>query len=517
MAVKTFAAIDVGSYEIAIKVFEISAKNGLKEIDHVRHRIELGTDTYHTGKISYARMDELCTVLSQFQQVMDTYQVKNYQACATSAIRETENTRIVLDQIRLRTGLNVEVISNSEQRFLDYKSVALRGEKFDRIIEKGTAFLDIGGGSTQISLFDHSRLLTTQNLRLGILRLRDKIADLRPKTIRYEQYIEELVDNELHTFRKLYLKDFSVENVIVVDDYIPFIIEKMGEGIHADMVTGERYLQYIDLLKTKSPEQISLELGIPTENAELLLPSAVLIKHIVEGTNAKLIWMPGVSLSDGMAYDYAEKENLIRSRHDFSEDILSSAQNISRRYRGSKSRSDTLQKVSLAVFDCMKKMDGMSKRDRLLLQLSAILQDCGKYISSSAVGECSYHVIMNTEIIGISHKEREIIAQTVKNSYMKFIYYDELVTVSELDREAYLTVAKLTAILRTASGLSRSPKKEYECVKAVLKDSEMMITVLTEADISLEIGLFDDKTAFFEEVFGIHPVVKMKRMEERVK
>ena len=223
MAVKTFAAIDVGSYEIAIKVFEISAKNGLKEIDHVRHRIELGTDTYHTGKISYARMDELCTVLSQFQQVMDTYQVKNYQACATSAIRETENTRIVLDQIRLRTGLNVEVISNSEQRFLDYKSVALRGEKFDRIIEKGTAFLDIGGGSTQISLFDHSRLLTTQNLRLGILRLRDKIADLRPKTIRYEQYIEELVDNELHTFRKLYLKDFSVENVIVVDDYIPFI------------------------------------------------------------------------------------------------------------------------------------------------------------------------------------------------------------------------------------------------------------------------------------------------------
>ena len=62
---KTFAAIDVGSYELGMKIFEISAKNGIREIDHIRHRIDLGSDTYTNGKISNARVNELCRVLRE--------------------------------------------------------------------------------------------------------------------------------------------------------------------------------------------------------------------------------------------------------------------------------------------------------------------------------------------------------------------------------------------------------------------------------------------------------------------
>ncbi|MBD5464951.1 MAG: exopolyphosphatase, partial [Lachnospiraceae bacterium] len=115
MAMKTFAAIDVGSYELAMKIFEISKRNGIREIDLIRHSIELGTDTYNTGKISYERVDELCGVLKEFSAIMDSYGVDAYKAYGTSAIRETENTIIVLDQIRNRTGIQIEVLSNSEQ------------------------------------------------------------------------------------------------------------------------------------------------------------------------------------------------------------------------------------------------------------------------------------------------------------------------------------------------------------------------------------------------------------------
>ena len=64
---KTFAAIDVGSYELSMKIFEISRKNGLREIDCVRHRIDLGTDTFSTGKVSYAIVNELCRVLREYR------------------------------------------------------------------------------------------------------------------------------------------------------------------------------------------------------------------------------------------------------------------------------------------------------------------------------------------------------------------------------------------------------------------------------------------------------------------
>ncbi|MBR4169592.1 MAG: exopolyphosphatase, partial [Lachnospiraceae bacterium] len=66
MSVKVFAAIDVGSYELAMKIFQFSGKDGMREIDHIRHRVELGTDTYNTGKISHERVEELCDVLRDF-------------------------------------------------------------------------------------------------------------------------------------------------------------------------------------------------------------------------------------------------------------------------------------------------------------------------------------------------------------------------------------------------------------------------------------------------------------------
>ena len=104
---KTFAAIDVGSYELAMKIFEISARRGIREIDYIRHRIDLGTDTFATGKISNERVDELCRVLRDYANIMKNYRVDDYKAYGTSAIRETENTIIVLDQIEQRTGIRI--------------------------------------------------------------------------------------------------------------------------------------------------------------------------------------------------------------------------------------------------------------------------------------------------------------------------------------------------------------------------------------------------------------------------
>ena len=74
---KTFAAIDVGSYELAMKIVEISAKNGIREIDHIRHRIDLGSDTFAKGKISNERVDELCRVLREYHDIMKNSDVKH--------------------------------------------------------------------------------------------------------------------------------------------------------------------------------------------------------------------------------------------------------------------------------------------------------------------------------------------------------------------------------------------------------------------------------------------------------
>ena len=508
---KTFAAIDAGSFELSMKIFEISPKSGMQEIDHIRHRIDLGTETYATGKMAYERVDELCRYLNEFTKIMKGYKVSEYKAYGTSAIRETENTAIILDQIRQRTGINVEVLSNSEQRFLGYKAIAFKGEAFNKFIEKGTAIVDIGGGSIQISLFDKDKLVATQNMRLGVLRLREILSHLDVGKAQYDAILTEMISSQLSVFKKLYLKDRQITNIIVVDDYInalvqkKFFSDKVGEHVE-----GKTFQKLMKLAGEKTSQELTRIFDMPQESIDLLYISYVLLKRIIEVMNAEMLWAPGMTLCDGMAYEYAQENKIVLPEHDFEQDIIACAQNISKRYMGSKKRGETLEKIALTIFDSMKKVHGLGQRDRLLLRLATLLHDCGKYISMTNLGECSYSIIMATEIIGLSHMEREIVANVVKFNHEEFEYYD-VSKASTLDQESYLRIAKLTAILRVANGLDRSHKQKFKDVKTILKDDVLTITVDTKEDITLEKGMFSHRADFFEEVYSVKPVIKQKR------
>lgn len=512
MAYKTFAAIDVGSYELAMKVFEISSKNGIREIDYVRHRIELGTDSYLKGKLTNERMDELCRILREYTEIMKSYRVEDYKAYGTSAIRETQNSLILLDQIHARTGIRIEVLSNSEQRFLDYKSVASKGLAFQKVIEKGTVFIDIGGGSVQISLFDKDSLVTTQNIRPGVLRMREELGRLSYRTYQLEELVDELIGDSIRSFRDNFAGNREIKNMILVDDYISLVLQK---GIHESGKKGQIdarvFLDFVGDLKQKKAQEIASILGIPEENTSLVYLSALMLRNMIRTLDVEMIWAPGVSLCDGMAYEYAEKNRLLSVAHNFEQDILACAWDINRRYQCDERKAQERAQIALNLFDHMKKAHGLSKRDRLLLQLAAILCECGKYISLTSVGESSYNIVMATEMIGLSHLEREIVANVVKYVRAPFEYFDTLGRATTLDRTSYLKIAKLTAMLRLVNALDISHKQKFEQVKVVWKDDIVTITVETNSDMTLELGFFEQKANFFEEVFNIKPIIRQKK------
>lgn len=512
MAITTFAAIDIGSYDLEMKIFEMSGKGGMKQIDDIRYRLDLGSDTYAEGKIPYGTVNELCGILKEFQTIMKSYKVSDYKAYGTSAVRETKNTKILLDQIRQRTGIKIDVLSNSEQRFLDYKSIASKTEDFNKMMEKGTAIVDIGGGSIQISLFEKGSLISTQNMRLGVLRLQERLNHLDASSSKIEGLIDEIATAQLSVFKKMYLKDCRIENIIVVDDYLSVILQNPAiTGERPGVIEVEQYMSFLESVQSRTLLEIAGTLNIPRESAMLMFISGVLVKRVVKMMDASLIWAPGVTLCDGIAYEYAEQHKLFKVEHDFEKDILSSAENISKRYMGSKKRGETLERIALTIFDSMKRIHGLGKRERLLLQLAARLHDCGKYISMVNLGECSYNIIISTEIIGLSHKEREIVANVVKYNHETFVYYYNADGRSLLDEDAYLVVAKLTAILRVANGLDRSHKQKFKDVKMAVKDGQLVIQVDTAEDITLERGLFTKRADFFEEVYSIRPVIRQRK------
>ncbi|MDE6608680.1 MAG: HD domain-containing protein, partial [Lachnospiraceae bacterium] len=338
---------------------------------------------------------------------------------------------------------------------------------------------------------------------LGVLRLLERMNHLNAKPSQYDGLVEEIVSAQLEVFKKLYLKDRDIQNIIVVDDYLSRLLKRgQIEGTKEGYVDADVYRHFMNAVQRKTALDICKAYDIPEEILPMLHITVVLIKQILTMMDAKLIWAPGVTLCDGIAYEYAEKNKLAVIDHDFEQDIIACAQNISKRYMGSKKRSETLEKIALTIFDSMKKVHGLGKRERLLLRLATMLHDCGKFISMMNLGECSYHIVMSTEIIGLSHTEREIVANVVKYNHADFDYPE---TVD------YLTIAKLTAILRVANALDRSHKQKFKDIKTALKDNRLVMTVASDADITLEKGLFKERADFFEEVFSVKPVIKQRK------
>lgn len=509
MAVRTFAAIDVGSYELAMKIFEVSQRNGIKQIDHIRQRIDLGSDTYHTGKISGEKMDELCRILSEYSAIMKGYKVDAYKAYGTSAIRETANTIIVREQIKLRTGIDIDVLSNSEQRFLHCKAVASKGPIFDNFIKKGTAIADIGGGSIQISLFDNEKLQLTQNIRLGVLRLQDMLGTLQPRTKDYDEILDELIDNQLYFFKRQHLKGKEIENIILIDDYINLAISHLYPDTR--LISAKTFKEGFKLVRHMSLQDISKRYEIPEETAQLMIPAMTLVSRIIKVTKAESIWCPGVDLSDGMVYEYAENEKLLPVTHDFDNDLIAAATFLAKRYNANRERNQLVENVAMDVFDTTRKLHHLGKREKLLLRIAAILGDCGRYMSLEQSAECGYQIIMANEMIGLSHTEREIVANVVRFNKMHFEYYEDHSDYPKTDRESYLKIAKLSALFRLADGICRSYRGKINGAKTSLRDNELLISVDSNESIALEQGFFGRKSALFEEMFATKCRIKYKK------
>ena len=509
MGICTIAAIYIGTYEVSLKLFEVNSKKKMKEIDHVRIRINLGKDAFNEGRLGYELVDELSDILAEFQKIAKTYRVESCEVCAGAVLRVISNKLFVLDQIRQRTGFSVKVLSNSEHRFISYHSVA-SDENFEKMIQNSAAIVDVGGASVQITLFKKGHLVTTQHLEMGTMRLYSLLNNRAHGEASYEKQLEEYINKRLEVFRSLYLSD-GVEYMIIIGDYSNDILKKLAKHqIEPNVVRAEKFVKYIAKLQKHNVEEISAQLNLSNDKDPLIEPSMALFKGMIHNLGADIVWAPGVNINDGIAYNFALYKKWLKLNHDFEQDIKDAAHGLSMHYNSYSSHIEALTGLSTQIFDAMKKVHGLGNRQRLLLEVAAILHDCGKYVSLNDSARCAYHIIMSSEIIGLSHLEREIVARTV---LYNSIPLDEYEAISDkLDKESFLVVAKLSAILRVANALDQSHKQKFDKIQIALKTKELVITVQSFDDISLEQALFDSKTAYFENVYSIKPVLKEKRV-----
>lgn len=509
MAFKTFAAIYVGSSEVAMSIYEISSKKTFKLVDSVTKILELGKDTYGKGQISTESIRSVCGILNGFKDKMKEYQVSEYRAYATSAVREAGNTEIVLDSIKRNTNIDVSVLSNSEQRYISYKGLVAKYDNFQEVVSKNTAFVDVGAGSVQISIFDKNNLVMTENIPIGAIRIRDYLSMIGTRTGQLDKLITEYVENEIVTLRNIYLNDKEIKNIIAVGEVVNAVKRIIPDMIADEKLTSKEFDYLCDRIVNTEPRELSEKYGIPYERATLMLPNIIIYKTFLNHSKAEEMYVPRVDFCEGIVADYMSEGNKSVFDHNFNDDIVATAYNISKRYKCNRKHIDTVSEYALKIFDSVRKVHGMGKKERIQLHIAAILHECGNFINLHDAAKNSYYIIANTEILGISHKERMEIANTVKYNVLPYPSRNEI--YEELDDADYILVAKLAAILRIANVLDKSHTQKLEDISVSIKDDTMVISAKTYEDITLEAGLFEQKADFFEKVYGIRPVLRVKR------
>ena len=504
---KLFASIYIGSYEIILKVFEVSKNKGVKEIDCLRTWCDISKDITSSGSISNETMGKLLSTLKDMKQTIKTYKCNQYEVYGGYVFGNANNIRVVLDQIQLHVNIKVSLLSNSEQRFFSYLALAST-PNFDKIVSESALVVDIGGSSIQITLFEKGSIVTTEHILLGAVTIRDHLARLKDKKDA-NSLISEIIKKELSTFTNIYLKNAKMKYLVLINDQIHNVANKLPSKTNDHVISKEDYATVMNKLKKKQIYSVISESFEYESEDEMLMPFILLYQNLIDIIKTEQIMIPGVSVSEGIAYNYAYKNKILSATHDFDEDILSASWAMAKRYDSYLPHLTALEAISMEIFDAVKKEHKLTDRDRLLMRVICILHDCGKYISISSANECSYTIIMSSEILGLSHKERLLIASVVSTNRGNEYSYEEI--ASDFTPEEYMKYLKFLAILRVSNALDRSHKQKFSSIKITLKENILQISLESKYSIALEKGLFDTKAEFFEEVFAIRPKIHEKR------
>ena len=510
---QTLAVIDVGSLSIRLKIFELAAKENPKEIESVRRFLSLGAETYQRGLISSEQILELCEILSGFVLKMKEYRISHSICVATSAFREARNKDFVVEQIRLKTGLSVIVLDNAQERYCHNLAVKELMNGIEKIIQSGTLILDIGAGSIQSTVYDKSEFVFSQNMLLGSLRVSELLSDLERKTAHYTSVLEEFITHDLEDYHAVEPKGINYQNMIAFGSDIGFIKGLSGLSPREYCFLPRKlFLETYEYLQKTKPEDLVLSRNIPSATASLLLPTALVIKKSLEYTGLDGVHMPAASLCDGVMYQYAWEKTGFALKMEPTRDIVSAVRHISKRYRYDKKHSEQVEKHALTIFDDTKRLHGMGDRDRLLLQLAAILHEVGKYIHVTNHSSRSYQIIHTTEIIGLSSEEREIIAYTAWFYTQSDLFSDRYFQYLPSDQK--ITVSKLAAILRIADAMDASHKQKFRDVSVISTSDTFSILFDCSDDLTYELWAFGNKTDLFQQVFGVTPVLKPRRQTQ---
>lgn len=287
-----YAAIDIGSNAVRLLIADLTDNDGVisfKKNTLIRVPLRLGDNAFLDHFISDKKSEDLIKTMISFRNLMDVYKVTDYMACATSALREAENGAVLVKQIKDLANIDLEIIEGQKEANIIYSSHI--EQTLDR--NKNYLYIDVGGGSTELSVFCNGQMLASKSFDLGTIRILDN------------QDKDETWDS-LKEWLKAETKNFKSLSGIGTGGNINrlFKLSEEKEGSPLSYTKLKTLFNYLNSYSLK--DRINV-LGLNQDRADVIIPASEIFLTIMKWANIKNIYVPKVGLVDGIIQVLIEK------------------------------------------------------------------------------------------------------------------------------------------------------------------------------------------------------------------
>ncbi|MDP9150416.1 MAG: Ppx/GppA family phosphatase [Myxococcota bacterium] len=446
----------------------------------LRAPVRLGSEVFVSGRLTPASIGQACDALREFKAEMDRTKVDAYRAIATSAVREAKNGATLIERARREAGIELEAIEGIEEARLIQLAVTRRMALGD----KRALLVDVGGGSTELTLLDRGETAFTMSLPLGTVRMLD--AYLKgAKTVdrARERLLEEVIDRALvEALPQLGGVDLVAATGGNVDTLFELCPAK--GGTRAIDVSAARTLFKKMCALSSSERRDAWQLR--PDRADTIVPALAIFLRIANVTGQTTILAPGVGLAAGILEELVDRFYHVWDSAGEAERMLEACARLGRRYHFDESHARHVLRFATQLFDDLKSVHAFGERDRLLLRAAALLHDIGDYVHYSGHHKHSYYLIQHADIMGVTPDERGIIAN-IARYHRKGPPDTTHPNFRELSKDARGKVRGLAALLRMADALDREHKQKIESARAALDRSGGHVTLFLRGNENREL------------------------------
>lgn len=500
------AVMFLGADSLSMMVAETRGDE-YRVLDVLSQPLELAQDVFNRGELSRYTMDRCVQITRGYNELLAEYRLAgevNVRLLGSNILLNIRNMDTLVNRMQITCGLQLEIMDDGEMTRLLYLNVKKLLNKHPELERKRALVLHIGPGNTRVLVLEKGRIAHYGNYRLGAHRTGITIARAEPNLSGGESVlVREHIRGTIEQMR------YDVEDALphAPDALIIFgpDFRRVLEGATGKAsVTTTRLSRLAEQIADTPMEQRAARFHEDYASVCYLLPCVLIFLAAAREFKPRTIICPAEE------YDHAFLSSVLPSvsRDDsaLEDEVIHFSMLLANRYRADLAHSDHILQLSVSLFDQLQDLHKLTRHDRLLLKVAAMLHEIGGYISPKNHHRHSQYIILNSEIFGLSRQDVEIVGLLARyHRHGPPNSADSSYT--ELDLPNRLRVQKLAALLRVAEAMERAHAHRISSFTVRFSNRRLELRVPEVQDLTLENMGLRTKGAMFADIFGYEAVL----------